>query len=745
MSHPRRPLLTPPTRWTPPKHVPLASRSKRAGPPPILILILALVAAGGGWWLFSGPTENRRAGPGNVVEIVEFTGVEPPQEKASILPAVAEALQPLAPGREPTVARLESNGSADMLRTAEPGDLESVPEETPEAEISDRLETEPALILTGTDATATPEIARDRELLEATAEEGSWDEYRAFIERSLLPVVAPLPEVRTGSRFDSLWNEPAFYQAFLRQQVLARFPASVVNTTEKSGEFLRWFLGSNEPMEELLLTLHPDDDPAKVLGFLANAHYVSSEFARKYINLTIACAVVFDRPLRIQADDGPGRYLGERVVNGMDRFHWYVDRSENKKLAVPVDRSSARDLVWVVSAPVPEIELDWALAEMRMRRQNWGSAYGMVEYLMERAVNGLNPYQEYSFSEILKEGGICGDQAYFCVNTARAQGIPAISLSGETDLGPHAWAAVKTEPDEWDSTIGRIGGVADGGGYHPQTGGRISEQEVWLWNDRGQKSQTTRLGTFRLLWLADFIEPHGEKPLAAESIRVANSIGRAFPESWLRLHGLLVAKTREGGEGSEKELVPEWVDFVSGMRSQFRDNPRMGSLASEAELEFILPHLPEDEARRILASARRKIDRMTGEQKDLVADAIKAEADLIASGGSADALEKIGQLYSRGMRSYGENVTAFKRMAEDYFGLVRDDPAAATKAARDIESAFLRVVETGSKNWFRANTEVSIYKMICTYHREAGDETRAEKLERRYTRLLESAERGALR
>ena len=67
----------------------------------------------------------------------------------------------------------------------------------------------------------------------------------------------------------------------------------------------------------------------------------------------------------------------------------------------------------------------------------------MVEYLMERAVDGLNPYQEYSFAEILKEGGICGDQSYFCVNTARAQGIPAMTIAGETDLGGHAWAGLK--------------------------------------------------------------------------------------------------------------------------------------------------------------------------------------------------------------------------------------------------------------------------------------------------------------
>src|SRR5690606_15177949 len=103
----------------------------------------------------------------------------------------------------------------------------------------------------------------------------------------------------------------------------------------------------------------------------------------------------------------------------------------------------------------------------------------------------------------LKEGGICGDQSYFCVNTARAQGIPAIVLAGETDLGGHAWAAVKVSPDEWNTNVGRIGGVSKGEGGNPQIGGSISEQEIWLWNDRAHQSELSTLSVFRHLWLSD--------------------------------------------------------------------------------------------------------------------------------------------------------------------------------------------------------------------------------------------------
>jgi hypothetical protein len=83
-------------------------------------------------------------------------------------------------------------------------------------------------------------------------------------------------------------------------------------------------------------------------------------------------------------------------------------------------------------------------------------------------------------------------------------------------------------------------------------------------------------------------------------------------------------------------------------------------------------------------------------------------------------------------------------MAEDYFGYFGDDKELARKAARDIELAFKRVVETGSSNWFRAKTESSIYQMICGYYRIAGDSDRADLLEKRYQVLLRRAKRSAL-
>ena len=73
-----------------------------------------------------------------------------------------------------------------------------------------------------------------------------------------------------------------------------------------------------------------------------------------------------------------------------------------------------------------------------------GGAYSMIRYRMDRAALGKDPYTNYTFQEILDEGGICMDQAYFAVNTAKCNGIPSAYVTGDGNRGPHAWVNLLT-------------------------------------------------------------------------------------------------------------------------------------------------------------------------------------------------------------------------------------------------------------------------------------------------------------
>ena len=696
------------------------------------VALFMAAGLGGIWWVFDQRGQNAppQIAKKPAAKVVEEAAPAPVEEK------VAEA--PVAPAKPaPAVAEVKPAPAAPAEQPAPPP--------TEVALFATRLAGEPVMPLVGIDATRTDETTRAKTLLAETARLGAWTPYREYLQRSLSESQIKLGKIdpaKLRDRFDSLWKEPVFYQIFLRWQVLQRFASSDITTPTYGHELFSWLMTNDTAMEEVLLTVKSQDDTAKVVEIMADAWGADREQAQKYFNLALACGVVFDKG-EIRSQLGDSESSGG-VVQPIPRYTWYVQKNEKGKLATFINKLSARDLVYVVCAPVPERELDWAVDKMNIRRKSWGEAYGMVEYLMERAVKGLDPYEEYSFAEILKEGGICGDQTYFSVNTARALGIPAIGLSGETDLGGHAWAAIKTRDDEWDTHIGRIGGASNGAGGNPQIGGQVSEQEIWLWNDKAQQSRLQTVNVFRYLWLGKLMENLYEPASSESAVRIANQLGKAFSETWLSLYDVLVTKTKEAKDPGAPEIIEAWDDFVDNMRREFRENPRMAQLASKAESEYLFPYAKEGDARRMLARERRRIERDAGEQKDLVTDSLKREADLIHKNNGPNAAKEIGELYDRALRQYGGSITGFKRMAEDYFSFCKDNPETARKAARDIELAFMRVVETGSKDWFRANTETSIYKMICSYYRTAGDEAKAVKLEKRYERLLKDAERGAL-
>lgn len=661
-----------------------------------------------------------------------------------------EELLRTAPGQTAGGGTTRSaNGSGDVAsNTAGGGAAAAAAEEELKIDYDAVLLDEQPLILVGLDANRKETIERDHQLLDKAMETGAWVGYRKLLAKSLDKAMTALKQGDGRNRFDSYWSEPTFYQALLRWELLGRFKPSDIHEVahdSNAKEMFNWLVYNNQALEEVLLTVKPEDDTAKVMVFLKDAWTAKPDQAKKYFNLALACAVVFDKPMEVRKPGGDTDYSSESTVDALNsRYLWYMEKNEKGKLVGPVHRTSARDLVYVVCVPVVRSEMEWAIDHMSLSRKNFGDAYGMIEYLMERAVKGINPYKEYTFAEIKKEGGICGDQSYFCANTARCLGIPAMIFSGETDLGGHAWVALKIKDDEWTTTVGRIGGVAKGQTDNPQVGGNTTEQEVWLWADREHQSDIHTLAVWRHLWLTEYFTANEKKSVAAEVARLSNLLGRSFVETWTKVYGVLEDETEAAGDPAKTEILDSWKKFAGDMRREFKDNPRMAALAAKAETEHIFPYSDEGLAKRSFLRDRRRTERDSSEQKDLIAESLKRESDLLVKRGDPTAKRDIGRLYDRALRDYGGSITGFKMMMADYYAFMKDDPELAKKAVRDIELAFNRVVATDSGDWFRTKTEAGIVTTLCGYYKELGDEDRAKMLAKRYERLMFRAERGAL-
>ena len=313
---------------------------------------------------------------------------------------------------------------------------------------------------------------------------------------------------------------------------------------------------------------------------------------------------------------------------------------------------------------------------MHYRRRTWGNAYGMIEYLMERAVEGLDPYKEYTFAEILKEGGICGDQSYFCVNTARAQGIPAMILSGETDLGGHAWVGMKIDSRRMDHRHRpRRRRFQRTDRQSANRRERSPSRKSSLWNDRHHQQPGHHSGRLAAPLAGGLFFRDGKRRRpcrhhpprqSARPLVSRNLDGLVFPA---REPDTTHRRTRRSPNN-----LDEWKNFAKDMRRNSKTIPRMAELAANAELEYIFPYGSEGDATRTLLRERRRIERDSGEQTDLIASSLKREAELISKRGDPDAKRDISRLYDRALRDYGGSITGFKMMADRLLRLFQRRP-----------------------------------------------------------------------
>ncbi|MDB6078045.1 MAG: hypothetical protein JWO82_1792, partial [Akkermansiaceae bacterium] len=607
MSRPRR--VAPRPSGAPPTRIVVVKQGGGGAGTTAGLLVLALVIGAGGW-AFYQKSQNDKPKTENKQVVVEdgskkLAGPSADQFPATETKNTGEGMKFIAPEKVTEQKPAETNGGTatpyggkqrPTIKTNEGVSNDGSPESVAAAAVSAELDREDMLSVLGIDAQKQASKKREADLFDRAMKVGAWQGYQELLMRSLSGNINKVRQGEGRGRYDALWAEQVFYQDFLQWQILNRFQPGDIGYSEKSRGLMTWLLKNNDAMEETLLTVKQGDNKKKVIAMLADCHAENPDQFGKYFNLALACSVVFDQTVSIPAASSAHDFPS--TVDPMARYHWYIEKNEKGKLLSPVDRSTARDLVWVVCAPVPDSELDWAIDKMHLSRKGWGATYDKVEYLMERAVKGTNPYDEYTLAEILKKGGICGDRSYFCVNTARAHGIPAMTIGGETDLGGHAWAGVKIRDDEWTTLVGRIGGAANGKADNPQLGGQISEQEIWLWNDRAQQSAVATKGVFRCLWLADFLEIVDQQKEAETAVTQANTIGRPFSETWLRVYDQLVGRTERAENKAAPEIVDAWVAFVAEMRNEFRENPRMAELATKAESTYIFPNIPAEEARK---------------------------------------------------------------------------------------------------------------------------------------------------
>ena len=581
--------------------------------------------------------------------------------------------------------------------------------------------------------------SRADRLLAMAMMENKWRDYQDTLHRSLGAELKKSFGFAQPNTYDRFLDNPIFYRALLQNAFIDMLPEDarglLREATPEDRQFYTWLLTTTAALEEWLIHVRPEDVIKDGLHTWAMIAAEDPEARDKYRSLAIACSLVFDKTFHPQ-------WNGETLeLSAALRYHYYKTHDAKGDLATHLSKMSVADLVWVVCATVPDSELDWAREKMHLKQRNWGEAYGMVPYDMEKAVTGeqKKPYDSYIFSEILKKGGICGDRTYFGVNTARALGIPAAPLSGDGPLGGHAWMAWKADDHEW-KTSGRIGGYGAGNTSSPQTGRGLSEQEFTRLSDRRANSPALTAKANRFLWLANLHSELGEKENAANAIDFAFATNRGSSDMWF-------AKLDHWKKTRAADPVEDWKKFMAAWKREFPNDAEMLSAARQAEEQFIIPR---EDTKIALQDMRHDAHKLEHPGRATDGPPLTA-ADIAATFQRPAALRAtdkdyaaVRAVYHTAFREKGEDAAAFKTMCNDYFALVRGDQDAALAACHEMQASFDRYIETRDNNWFVVGSQNSCANVIAQCWRAIGDEAKADKIQKETEKREKRSKRTAI-
>jgi hypothetical protein len=226
------------------------------------------------------------------------------------------------------------------------------------------------LVLDAVEGKKAEHVRRRDELLRATLEGARWKDYADLLRRSLavqLRRISPTPQPQ---EYDQLLANPLVHLALLQQafiRALSDDARTAISATRYDPEFYPWLLTTPEALEDWLVAARPEDNLKTALQNWESLQSGDKSARDKYRQLAIACALVFDKEVRPE-------WNGERLeLTALTRFAYYKQHDLAGDLATHLAQMNARDLTWVVAAPVPDSELDWARKKVRLKQGGLGA------------------------------------------------------------------------------------------------------------------------------------------------------------------------------------------------------------------------------------------------------------------------------------------------------------------------------------------------------------------------------------
>lgn len=325
---------------------------------------------------------------------------------------------------------------------------------------------------------------------------------------------------------------------------------------EVSPALQRWLIGQPAFAEEFFATIDPQDQPLAVLGILNRLHAANPALFVDYASLALAIAVVYDVPPPPDWPHGQVApiLLPRRLPDPVAAFNYWTRLDRNNATSHRLRRLPARELKFVVDTSTPFAELDWARANVTPPLPQLAQAYGMVQYRMERVTKNqfIWPGHDYRLETILRDGGICVDQAYFAVQVGKARGIPTLLFRGAGLDGRHAWFGYLST-NGWMLDAGRyaeqrfVSGLA----RDPQTWRELTDHELRFLSERFHLAPLFALASVH----AAFAQEYRQKGDASAALAAAREATRREPRNLAGWQALIAAEEDSNVEARAREAT----------------------------------------------------------------------------------------------------------------------------------------------------------------------------------------------
>lgn len=363
---------------------------------------------------------------------------------------------------------------------------------------------------------------------------------------------------------------------------------------ELNPELQRWLVGNVAFSQEFFATLSEQDNPIQVLAILQKIHSANPTVFGDYASLALAIAVVYDVPPPPDWPHGQvsATMLPRRLPEPTAAFDYWTKLDRANVAAHKLKRLPASELKFVVDTSTPFSELIWARQNVTPALSELARAYDMIRYRKERVANNQFtwPGRDYSLQSILRDGGICVDQAYFAANVGKARGVPTLLFRGAGLDGRHAWFGFLS-PTGWVMDAGRYaeqkfvtGLVRD-----PQTWRELTDHELSFISERFRQLPLFQLSELHASFALEFLRANNPAAALRAAREAVNRESRNLRGWQILLSAQKVAGTdareREGTLREAMRAFARYPDLESSFGRQLVASLRERGEASLANVE----------------------------------------------------------------------------------------------------------------------------------------------------------------